>query len=189
MSTVPLHTCFSEACFRLLPQILDFRGPAAAAPLASAVGASIALDKICIAVAAMEEPVRLMHQFLCLIFSLVVCEHACHWLAVLSCSSPQPPVSSCDVLVVPVGHTSMSRAINVMQKLWTAGVSADLVYDVSQVRVFTFDLGFREVYNSHACLGLGLTLLLVRQILLFNYSILFTVTYLVTATKLHSSLV
>ncbi|XP_053488960.1 eIF-2-alpha kinase GCN2 isoform X2 [Ictalurus furcatus] len=79
--------------------ILDFRGPAAAAPLASAVGASIALDKICIAVAAMEEP---------------------------------PPVSSCDVLVVPVGHTSMSRAINVMQKLWTAGVSADLVYDVSQ---------------------------------------------------------
>ncbi|KAF4083863.1 hypothetical protein AMELA_G00122190 [Ameiurus melas] len=79
--------------------ILDFRGPAAAAPLASAVGASIALDKICIAVAAMEEP---------------------------------PPVSSCDVLVVPVGHTSMSRAVNVMQKLWTAGVSADLVYDVSQ---------------------------------------------------------
>lgn len=63
------------------------------------MGASIALDKICIAVAAMEEP---------------------------------PPVSSCDVLVVPVGHTSMSRAVNVMQKLWTAGVSADLVYDVSQ---------------------------------------------------------
>ncbi|KAI5102181.1 eIF-2-alpha kinase GCN2, partial [Silurus meridionalis] len=79
--------------------ILDFLGPAATASVASAVGASIALDKICIAMAAMEEP---------------------------------PPVSSCDVLVVPVGHTSMSRAINVTQKLWTAGVSADLVYDVSQ---------------------------------------------------------
>lgn len=57
----------------------------------------------------------------------------------MSCLSLQPPVSSCDVLVVPVGHTSVSRAINVMQKLWTAGVSADLVYDVSQVRVFIFD--------------------------------------------------
>lgn len=79
--------------------ILDFRGPAAIAPMASAVGASVAFDKICIAVAAMEE---------------------------------SPPVSSCDVLVFPVGQTSVSRAINVMQKLWTAGVSADLVYDVSQ---------------------------------------------------------
>jgi hypothetical protein len=27
----------------------------------------------------------------------------------------------------------MGRAINVIQKLWTAGVSADIVYDVSQV--------------------------------------------------------
>ncbi|XP_027029524.2 eIF-2-alpha kinase GCN2 isoform X2 [Tachysurus fulvidraco] len=79
--------------------MLDFLGPAAAVPVTSGFGASIALDKICSAVAAMEEP---------------------------------PPVSLCDVLVVPVGHTSMSRAINVMQKLWTAGVSADLVYDVSQ---------------------------------------------------------
>uniref|UniRef100_A0A4W5N1J1 non-specific serine/threonine protein kinase n=1 Tax=Hucho hucho TaxID=62062 RepID=A0A4W5N1J1_9TELE len=43
-----------------------------------------------------------------------------------------PSISSCDVLVVPVGHTSMGRAINVVQKLWTAGVSADIVYDVSQ---------------------------------------------------------
>lgn len=45
----------------------------------------------------------------------------------------QPSVSSCDVLVVPVGHSSMSRAINVVQKLWSAGVSADITYDVSQV--------------------------------------------------------
>ncbi|XP_062863394.1 eIF-2-alpha kinase GCN2 [Trichomycterus rosablanca] len=79
--------------------ILEFRAPAATAPVPSAVGASIALDKICTAVAAMEEP---------------------------------PPVSTCDVLVVPVGHTSMSRAVNVTQKIWTAGVSADLVYDASQ---------------------------------------------------------
>lgn len=43
-----------------------------------------------------------------------------------------PAVSSCDVLVVPVGHTSMSRAIKITQKLWTAGVSSDIVYDVSQ---------------------------------------------------------
>lgn len=81
----------------------------------------------------------------------------------VSCLFPQPPVSSCDVLVVPVGHTSMNRAINVMQKLWTAGVSADLVYDVSQVRLLTFDLGFREVGNSHACLG-------YTMLLLFSYS-------------------
>ncbi|TSO67491.1 eIF-2-alpha kinase GCN2 [Bagarius yarrelli] len=79
--------------------IVEFRGPEATAPLASAVGASVAIDKICVAVAAMEE---------------------------------SPSVSSCDVLVFPVGQTSMSRAINVMQKLWTSGVSADLFYDVSQ---------------------------------------------------------
>lgn len=46
---------------------------------------------------------------------------------------PQPSVSSCDVLVVPVGHSSMSRAISVVQKLWSAGISADITYDVSQV--------------------------------------------------------
>ncbi|KAL7873489.1 hypothetical protein AOLI_G00125600 [Acnodon oligacanthus] len=79
--------------------ILEFRAPAATAPVPSAVGASIALDKICTAVAAMEEP---------------------------------PPVSSCDVLVVPVGHMSLGRTIGVTQKLWTAGVSANLVYDMSQ---------------------------------------------------------
>uniref|UniRef100_A0A674EFZ3 non-specific serine/threonine protein kinase n=1 Tax=Salmo trutta TaxID=8032 RepID=A0A674EFZ3_SALTR len=80
--------------------ILEFRGTASSAPVPSAVGASLALDKVCAALASMEEP---------------------------------PSISSCDVLVVPVGHTSMGRAINVVQKLWTAGVSADIVYDVSQV--------------------------------------------------------
>ncbi|KAM3870802.1 eIF-2-alpha kinase GCN2 [Diretmus argenteus] len=79
--------------------ILEFRGPASTAPVPSAVGASVALDKVCAAMANMEEP---------------------------------PSVSSCDVLVVPVGHTSMSRAVNVVQKLWSAGVSADIAYDVSQ---------------------------------------------------------
>uniref|UniRef100_UPI0037E73EBF eIF-2-alpha kinase GCN2 isoform X2 n=1 Tax=Semicossyphus pulcher TaxID=241346 RepID=UPI0037E73EBF len=79
--------------------ILEFRGPASTVPVLSAVGASVALDKVCAAMASMEEP---------------------------------PSVSSCDALVVPVGHSSMSRAINVVQKLWSAGVSADIAYDVSQ---------------------------------------------------------
>lgn len=79
--------------------IKEFHGPTVSGPVPSAVGASIALDKICTAVANMEEP---------------------------------PPVSSCDVLVVPVGQSSMSRAVNVVQKLWAAGVSSDIVYDVSQ---------------------------------------------------------
>ncbi|XP_077411506.1 eIF-2-alpha kinase GCN2 [Vanacampus margaritifer] len=79
--------------------ILEFRGPASTAPVPSAVGASVALDKVCAVVASMEEP---------------------------------PSVSSCDVLVVPVGHSSMSRAITVVQKLWSNGVSADIAYDVSQ---------------------------------------------------------
>ncbi|XP_035388429.1 eIF-2-alpha kinase GCN2 isoform X2 [Electrophorus electricus] len=79
--------------------VLEFRAPGATAPVPSAVGASIALDKICTAVATMAEP---------------------------------PSVSSCDVLVVPVGHSSMGRAISVTQKLWTTGVSADLVYDALQ---------------------------------------------------------
>ncbi|KAF3701327.1 eIF-2-alpha kinase GCN2 [Channa argus] len=79
--------------------ILEFRGPAATSPVPSAVGASVALDKICAAIANMEEP---------------------------------PSVSSCDTIVVPVGHSSMSRAIQVVQKLWITGVSADIAYDVSQ---------------------------------------------------------
>uniref|UniRef100_A0AAY4CI97 eIF-2-alpha kinase GCN2 n=1 Tax=Denticeps clupeoides TaxID=299321 RepID=A0AAY4CI97_9TELE len=79
--------------------IQDFRSPASSAPIPSAVGASVALDKICAALASMEEP---------------------------------PLISSYDVLVVPVGLTSMGRAINVTQKLWAAGVSADVVCDISQ---------------------------------------------------------
>ncbi|XP_064182546.1 eIF-2-alpha kinase GCN2 [Anguilla rostrata] len=79
--------------------ILEFRGPASSAPVPSAVGASVALDKICAALANMEEP---------------------------------PVVGSCDVLVVPVGQTSMSRAINVILKLWNAGVASEIIYDVSQ---------------------------------------------------------
>uniref|UniRef100_A0A3B5AXR9 non-specific serine/threonine protein kinase n=1 Tax=Stegastes partitus TaxID=144197 RepID=A0A3B5AXR9_9TELE len=79
--------------------IVEFRGPASTVPVPSAVGASVALDKVCAAMASMEEP---------------------------------PTVSSCDALVVPVGHSSMSRAINVVQKLWSTGVSADIAYDVSQ---------------------------------------------------------
>lgn len=48
-------------------------------------------------------------------------------------SSYQPTVSSYDVLVVPVGHSSMSKAIRVVQKLWSTGIAADINYDVSQV--------------------------------------------------------
>ncbi|KAK7904976.1 hypothetical protein WMY93_017583 [Mugilogobius chulae] len=79
--------------------IVEFQSPASTAPVTSAVGASVALDKVCAAMASMEEP---------------------------------PPISSCDVLVVPVGHSSLSKAISVVQKLWSMGVSADLTYDVSQ---------------------------------------------------------
>ncbi|XP_019940643.2 eIF-2-alpha kinase GCN2 [Paralichthys olivaceus] len=79
--------------------ILQFRGPASTVPVPSAVGASVALDKVCAAIANMEEP---------------------------------PSVSSCDALVVPVGHSSMSKAISVVQKLWSSGISADIAYDVSQ---------------------------------------------------------
>lgn len=79
--------------------IVEFQSPASTAPITSAVGASVALDKVCAAVASMEEP---------------------------------PPMSSCDALVVPVGHSSLLKAISVVQKLWSMGVSADLTYDVSQ---------------------------------------------------------
>ncbi|MEQ2170506.1 hypothetical protein GOODEAATRI_000857, partial [Goodea atripinnis] len=84
--------------------ILEFRGPASTVPVPNAVGASIALEKVCAAMASMEEPLT---------------------------------VSSCDVLVVPVGHSSMSKAISVVQKLWSTGVSADIAYDVLQVSRMT----------------------------------------------------
>lgn len=45
----------------------------------------------------------------------------------------QVTISSCDLLVVSVGQMSMSRAINLTQKLWTAGITAEIMYDWSQV--------------------------------------------------------
>ncbi|KAF6129829.1 eukaryotic translation initiation factor 2 alpha kinase 4 [Phyllostomus discolor] len=80
----------------LIPQ---FRGPQALGPVPTAIGVSIAIDKISAAVLNMEEPVT---------------------------------VSSCDLLVVSVGQMSMPRAINITQKLWTAGITAEIMYDWSQ---------------------------------------------------------
>ncbi|KAJ6667313.1 hypothetical protein lerEdw1_017291 [Lerista edwardsae] len=80
----------------MIPQ---FRGPQAIGPVPSAVGVSIAIDKISSAVLNMEEPIT---------------------------------VSSCDVLVVSVGQMSMARAINILQKLWAAGIAAEIMHDWSQ---------------------------------------------------------
>uniref|UniRef100_A0A8D2L6V2 eIF-2-alpha kinase GCN2 n=1 Tax=Varanus komodoensis TaxID=61221 RepID=A0A8D2L6V2_VARKO len=80
----------------LIPQ---FRGPQAVGPVPSAVGVSIAIDRISSAVLNLEEPVTL---------------------------------STCDLLVVSVGQMSMTRAINVVQKLWAAGIAAEIMYDWSQ---------------------------------------------------------
>jgi translation initiation factor 2-alpha kinase 4 len=79
--------------------ISQFRGPQALGPMPTAIGVSIAIDKIFAAVLNMEEPVT---------------------------------ISSCDLLVVSVGQMSMSRAINLTQKLWTAGITAEILYDCSQ---------------------------------------------------------
>ncbi|XP_074221994.1 eIF-2-alpha kinase GCN2 isoform X2 [Camelus bactrianus] len=80
----------------LIPQ---FRGPQALGPVPTAIGASIAIDKITAATLGAEEPVI---------------------------------ISSCDLLVVSVGQMSMSRAINLTQKLWSAGITAEIMYDWSQ---------------------------------------------------------
>lgn len=101
---------FSKRRQRVVPEILaaggrydllipKFRGPQALGPVPTAVGVSIAIDKIFAAVLNMEEPVT---------------------------------VSSCDLLVVSAGQMSMSRAINLTQKLWTAGITAEIMYDWSQ---------------------------------------------------------
>ncbi|XP_036039268.1 eIF-2-alpha kinase GCN2 isoform X2 [Onychomys torridus] len=101
---------FSRRRQRVVPEILaaggrydllipKFRGPQALGPVPTAVGVSIAIDKIFAAILNMEEPVT---------------------------------VSSCDLLVVSVGQMSMSRAINLTQKLWTAGITAEIMYDWSQ---------------------------------------------------------
>lgn len=54
-------------------------------------------------------------------------------LALLFSLFLQISVSSCDLLVVSVGQMSMGRAINIVQKLWTAGIPAEIMYDWSQV--------------------------------------------------------
>ena len=41
-------------------------------------------------------------------------------------------ISSCDLLVVSAGQMSMTRAINQAQKLWSARITAEIMYDLSQ---------------------------------------------------------
>lgn len=51
--------------------------------------------------------------------------------------SLQVSVSLCDLLVVSVGQMSTGRAINIVQKLWTAGIPAEIMYDWSQVELLS----------------------------------------------------
>ncbi|NXG12661.1 E2AK4 kinase, partial [Sakesphorus luctuosus] len=94
--TVPEILAAGGRYDHLIPQ---FRGPQMVGPVPSAVGVSIAIDKITAAVSSVEDSVS---------------------------------VSSCDLLVVSVGQMSMGRAINIIQKLWTAGIPAEIMYDWSQ---------------------------------------------------------
>ncbi|XP_073204913.1 eIF-2-alpha kinase GCN2 isoform X2 [Lepidochelys kempii] len=94
--TVPEILAAGGRYDHLIPQ---FRGPQTVGPLPSAVGVSIAIDKITAAVSSVEDSVTM---------------------------------GSCDLLVVSVGQMSMTRAINIVQKLWTAGIPADIMYDWSQ---------------------------------------------------------
>ncbi|XP_068540363.1 eIF-2-alpha kinase GCN2 isoform X4 [Anas acuta] len=94
--TVPEILAAGGRYDHLIPQ---FRGPQTVGPVPSAVGVSIAIDKITAAVSSMEDSIS---------------------------------VSSCDLLVVSVGQMSMGRAINIVQKLWTAGIPAEIMYDWSQ---------------------------------------------------------
>uniref|UniRef100_A0A8D0FWA2 non-specific serine/threonine protein kinase n=1 Tax=Strix occidentalis caurina TaxID=311401 RepID=A0A8D0FWA2_STROC len=94
--TVPEILAAGGRYDHLIPQ---FRGPQTVGPVPSAVGVSIAIDKITAAVSSVEDSVS---------------------------------VSSCDLLVVSVGQMSMGRAINIVQKLWTAGIPAEIMYDWSQ---------------------------------------------------------
>ena len=66
---------------------------------------------------------------------VLVPPQACHQalLHVITLFLIQVTVSSCDLLVVSVGQMSMSRAINITQKLWTAGITAEIMCDWSQV--------------------------------------------------------
>uniref|UniRef100_A0A8B9BP92 non-specific serine/threonine protein kinase n=1 Tax=Anser brachyrhynchus TaxID=132585 RepID=A0A8B9BP92_9AVES len=94
--TVPEILAAGGRYDHLIPQ---FRGPQTVGPVPSAVGVSIAIDKITAAVSSVEDSIS---------------------------------VSSCDLLVVSVGQMSMGRAINIVQKLWTAGIPAEIMYDWSQ---------------------------------------------------------
>ncbi|KAM4779677.1 eIF-2-alpha kinase GCN2 isoform 1-T1 [Cyanocitta cristata] len=94
--TVPEILAAGGRYDHLIPQ---FRGPQTVGPVPSAVGVSIAIDKITAAVSSVEDSVS---------------------------------VSSCDLLVVSVGQMSMGRAINIVQKFWTAGIPAEIMYDWSQ---------------------------------------------------------
>ncbi|XP_071971670.1 eIF-2-alpha kinase GCN2 [Engystomops pustulosus] len=47
-------------------------------------------------------------------------------------SSSDENVSSCDLLVVSAGQMSVHRAIGITQKLWTAGIHAEIMYDWSE---------------------------------------------------------
>lgn len=60
--------------------------------------------------------------------------HSLALLNVITLFLIQVSVSSCDLLVVSIGQMSMSRAINITQKLWTAGITAEIMYDWSQVK-------------------------------------------------------
>ncbi|KAB0403369.1 hypothetical protein E2I00_001155 [Balaenoptera physalus] len=102
-----------------------FRGPQALGPVPTAIGVSIAIDKITAAVLNMEEPVSSSFAFQCALRCLSFCSHS-HG------ASDVVTVSSCDLLVVSVGQMSMSRAINLTQKLWSAGITAEIMYDWSQ---------------------------------------------------------
>ncbi|XP_028933853.1 eIF-2-alpha kinase GCN2 isoform X1 [Ornithorhynchus anatinus] len=94
--TVPEILAAGGRYDHLIPQ---FRGPQALGPVPSAIGVSVAIDRMAAVVASMEESVT---------------------------------VSSCDLLVVSAGQLSMPRAIGITQKLWTAGIAADIMYDWSQ---------------------------------------------------------
>ncbi|XP_069805536.1 eIF-2-alpha kinase GCN2 isoform X1 [Dendropsophus ebraccatus] len=47
-------------------------------------------------------------------------------------SSEDENVSSCDLLVVSAGQMSVNRAVGIIQKLWTAGITAEIMYDWSE---------------------------------------------------------
>ncbi|XP_040984362.1 eIF-2-alpha kinase GCN2 isoform X4 [Aquila chrysaetos chrysaetos] len=94
--TVPEILAAGGRYDHLIPQ---FRGPQMIGPIPSAVGVSVAIDKITAAVSSVEDSVS---------------------------------VSSCDLLVVSVGQMSMGRAVNIVQKLWTVGIPAEIMYDWSQ---------------------------------------------------------